>query len=392
MGDELIKPTLSYTWPIKKNTITTTAPTLTVKDTSLPTRMEFRLFAITGYAAGKEVPEIQSGEIFEARFKVIYPNAQFLSLLSQNKIKMNFTLRAGVSSSGLTVDVLTEKDRVVTDGMVESVTLAASMTVVQTGAHVKFRLTDDATNTFFTSDYYYPVVFGTDFVLRDGARIITEIIGAGGAGGNSSWSTDAVGNGAHGNSATLNFYRHPNPGGNPTYLISQVTASGGRGGTGGSWGNGSSFSNGVAGVGGELPAFDNTTMWQYFDWSSPGTWSGAKGKDAVSNQDRWGTQVGAVNDLRPAYGRGGNGAVGIGDERWAYGGAGGAAARFTADMIYRGGSLEYAGMISIPSTQLQGAAVSGNGSNKGTNGGGGYLSLTISDALSTRTFIVDGTA
>lgn len=389
MGDELIKPTLSYTWPIKGKTITADAPTLTVKDVSLPTSYQFDLIAQSGYATGKSVPEIQMGNTYVAQFKVTYPPPAMLTALSQGKVGINIALNQGSSSSGCTISTLVETDRVVNNGVVETLTLSANLSVVQTGAHIRFRLVESTVNDYYITPLYYPVIFNTDFVLRNGAKFRLDLIGGGGAGGNSSWSTDAVGNGANGSSPRVSFFKRPNSFSDSNYLITSALVPGGNGGTGGSWGNGSSFSNGDAGPQTELPSFNIDDMWANFDWTGTqysGTWSSLVGQGAQSDQDRWGTQKGAVNGLRPEYGFGGNGAVGIGDERWAYGGAGGAAARLILDMMYKG-SEHYAGMMSL-NPLINGGGVSNNGSNKGTAGGKGWCNLTITDELGTRTYLV----
>lgn len=389
MGDELIKPTLSYTWPIKGKTITANAPTLTVKDTSLPTSYRFDLIAKTGYATGKSVPEIQVNNEYITQFKITYPSPAFLSSLSQGKIGVNITLNQGSSNSGCTLTTLIETDRVVNNGIVESVTLQGGLSALQAGAHIMFRLVENVTTDHYVTPVYYPVIYNTDFVLRNGAKFKLDMIGGGGAGGNSSWSTQAVGNGSNGLSPSVSFYKRPNSNSDSNYLITSAVVPGGNGGTGGSWGNGSAFSSGKAGVQTELPSFKIDDMWANFDWTGAqysGTWSSLVGQGAQSDQDRWGTQKGAVNGLRPEYGFGGDGAVGVGDERWAYGGAGGAAARLILDMMYKG-SEHYAGMITL-NPQIAGGTISNNGSNKGAPGGNGWCYLIIEDELGRRTYLV----
>ena len=102
-----------------------------------------------------------------------------------------------------------------------------------------------------------------------------------------------------------------------------LTASGGKAGTGGVWGNGSSYHNGEPGKGGIPIVNDPDSIFELIEETS--------GIDAKT-YSRWETQKGAeaLSSIIGQMNAGGNGAIGIGDERWSYGGAGGSGARIRA--------------------------------------------------------------
>lgn len=139
--------------------------------------------------------------------------------------------------------------------------------------------------------------------LEPGEVAIFDMYGAGGGGGGSAY-TSAYNqpDGTDGGPVTL------------TYQAKTFVAGGGGKGTGGRWGNGSHYFNGEAGLGGQnLLATDAKFDVIY----------NKNGEDAVIGS-RWNTQLGAngyVAKLRTSHG--GNGATGVGDERWSYGGGGG---------------------------------------------------------------------
>lgn len=140
-------------------------------------------------------------------------------------------------------------------------------------------------------------------------QVITlDMYGAGGGGGGSVYTPAWVSpDGTNGGDIIL------------TYLSNVLKAGGGRCGTGGAWGNGSSFSNGSAGLGGT----NTVTADSSFEIQT-----NQKGNDAVIGS-RWETQKGAaaIASSIGAVNGGGNGATGIGDERWSFGGGGGSGGR-----------------------------------------------------------------
>lgn len=144
-------------------------------------------------------------------------------------------------------------------------------------------------------------------------------------------------------------------------------AYGGKGGTSGIWGNGSSFSNGQPGDGGDTYMTTESSTYVV-------TYTRTKGAKAVEvsryNQQPGG--VGTVTMIGTANG-GGTGAWGVGDERWSYGGGGGAGgyARFSFRNTY---SIPFVFTASVnynSDTSKQGrGAVGHNGSSTYTGGNG----------------------
>lgn len=143
--------------------------------------------------------------------------------------------------------------------------------------------------------------------VQPNQAITLDMYGAGGGGGGSVYSPSASPDGSDGGNVVL------------TYLANTLTAGGGKKGTGGVWGNGSSFTSGAAGAGGS-----NTVTAD----SSFEVQHNQKGNDAVI-VDRYSTQKGgaAIASSIGAINGGGDGATGIGDERWSYGGGGGSGGR-----------------------------------------------------------------
>lgn len=138
--------------------------------------------------------------------------------------------------------------------------------------------------------------------LEPGEVAIFDMYGAGGGGGGSIYSPGSGADGTDGGTVTL------------TYQAKTFVAGGGGKGTGGRWGNGSAYSNGEAGLGGKNLLVTDAKFQVLYN---------KNGEDAIIGS-RWNTQLGAsgyVYKLRTSHG--GNGATGIGDERWSYGGGGG---------------------------------------------------------------------
>jgi len=108
-----------------------------------------------------------------------------------------------------------------------------------------------------------------------------------------------------------------------TIDLSILVAGGGNGGTGGEWANGSAYINGWPGTGGIPLVTDVANIFEEIEKTT--------GIDAIT-YNRWGAQKGA-EALPSIIGQmpgGGDGAPGIGDERWSYGGAGASGARVRA--------------------------------------------------------------
>lgn len=137
----------------------------------------------------------------------------------------------------------------------------------------------------------------------------------------------AGGGGGGGSQYTPAYIPPDGEDGEDSYItVSNIMAKahGGAKGTGGAWGNGSSFSNGNAGKGGIAEITTTTSV------EIPGVEIlpsvVQKGLDAVIGS-RWSVQKGATGSLDMfgvRQGSGGDGAWGIGDEAWSYGGGGGA--------------------------------------------------------------------
>lgn len=138
--------------------------------------------------------------------------------------------------------------------------------------------------------------------LEPGEVAIFDMYGAGGGGGGSVYSPAYGADGTDGGTVTL------------TYQTKMFVAGGGGKGTGGEWANGSAYSDGKAGLGGKNLLVTDAKFQVLYN---------KNGEDAIIGS-RWNTQLGAngyIYKLRTSHG--GNGATGIGDERWSYGGGGG---------------------------------------------------------------------
>lgn len=149
--------------------------------------------------------------------------------------------------------------------------------------------------------------------IEPGEVAIFDMYGAGGGGGGGSISTHDSSttrpDGTNGGTVAL------------TYQDKTFVAGGGGKGLGGVWikqpskvGSGRAMFNGEGGLGGQnLLATDAKFDVIY----------NKNGEDAIIGS-RWDTQLGASGYIyKLSTSRGGNGAMGVGDERWAYGGGGG---------------------------------------------------------------------
>jgi len=184
--------------------------------------------------------------------------------------------------------------------------------------------------------------------------IILDMYGAGGGGGGSVYSPSYTPpDGTDGGDVVL------------TYLGNTLTAGGGNKGTGGVWANGSAFYNGIAGLGGtNMVTADSSFEIQI----------NQKGNDAVIGS-RWETQKGgtAIASSIGAVNNGGNGATGLGDERWSYGGGAGSGGRLKVK--YTNTSEEVVTFNLAVGAKGQGHKIRGN---SGTDGGIGFVIVSTS--------------
>lgn len=184
--------------------------------------------------------------------------------------------------------------------------------------------------------------------VQPNQAITLDMYGAGGGGGGSVYTPAySPPNGTDGGNVVL------------TYLANTLTAGGGKTGTGGAWGNGSSFSNGEAGAGGTNAVTADSNFEIQINQN---------GNNAIIGS-RWETQKGgaAIASSIGAINGGGDGATGIGDERWSYGGGGGSGGRLKVK--YTNTSEEVITFNLTVGGRGQGWK---NGGNSGTDGGIGF--------------------
>lgn len=151
-----------------------------------------------------------------------------------------------------------------------------------------------------------------EIVILPNQTVKFHLHGAMGGGGGSIWSgSNDSADGRNGGDVSC------------TIDTSILTAGGGKAGTGGVWGNGSSYHNGQPGKGGTASAIDAAAIFEDVEETA--------GINATT-YDRWGTQKGAeaLSSILGQMPGGGDGAAGLGDERWSYGGAAGSGARVRA--------------------------------------------------------------
>lgn len=222
----------------------------------------------------------------------------------------------GVQEADITPSALSGKFMIGADGNASYTLTTVADQKTEGNETLKFALSyipNKAVNVLIMDTSQYPEGLqtyyeGTHAIEVQPNQVITlDMYGAGAGGGGSVYSPSASPDGTNGGNVVL------------TYLANTLTAGGGKKGTGGVWGNGSSFSNGTAGLGGA-----NTVTAD----SSFEVLTNQKGNDAVIGS-RWETQKGAtaIASSIGAINGGGNGATGIGDERWSYGGGGGSGGR-----------------------------------------------------------------
>lgn len=195
---------------------------------------------------------------------------------------------------------------------------------------------------------------GTHAIEVQPNQVITlDMYGTGAGGSGSVYSPSASPDGSDGGNVVL------------TYLANTLTVGGGRKGTGGIWSNGSSYSNGTAGLGGTNKITADSSFEIQIN---------QKGNDAIIGS-RWETQKGgtAIASSISAVNGGGNGATGIGDERWSFGGGGGSGGRLKAK--FTNTTEEVITLNLIVGAKGQGWK---NGGNSGQDGGIGFAIVSTS--------------
>jgi len=159
------------------------------------------------------------------------------------------------------------------------------------------------------STIYYEGIH--EIVILPNQKVKFHLHGAMGGGGGSVYSPNWGANGEDGGDVSC------------TIDMSVLTAGGGKGGTGGEWANGSAFRTGRPGKGGTASVIDASASFEDIEKT--------EGIDAIT-YSRWETQKGAeaFSSILGQMLGGGDGAIGIGAERLAHGGAGGSGARVRA--------------------------------------------------------------
>lgn len=222
----------------------------------------------------------------------------------------------GIQSNDVTPSVLTGQFVIGADGTATYTCNAVADQKTEGNETLKFALAyipNKFVNIMIMDTSQYPEGLQTYYVgthtieVQPNQVITLDMYGAGAGGSGSLYSPNASPDANDGGNVVL------------SYLANTLTAGGGKHGTGGVWGNGSSFSNGTAGLGGQNIVDADSS----FEIEINQT-----GNDAVIGS-RYSTQLGgaAIASSIGAVNGGGNGATGIGDERWSYGGGGGSGGR-----------------------------------------------------------------
>ena len=268
----------------------------------------------------------------------------------------------GVQDADITPSALTGKFTLGSDGKATYTLTAVADQKTEGNETLKFALTyisNKAVSVLVVDTSKYPEGLQTYYEgshtieVQPNQVITLDMYGAGAGGAGSVYSPSASPDGSDGGNIVL------------TYLANTLTVGGGKKGIGGVWGNGSSFSNGTAGLGGT----NTITADSSFDIQI-----NQKGNDAVIGS-RWETQKGgtAIASSIGAVNGGGNGATGIGDERWSYGGGGGSGGRMNVKFTNTTEEV-------ITFNLTVGAKGQGwkNGGNSGQDGGIGFVIISTS--------------
>jgi hypothetical protein len=269
----------------------------------------------------------------------------------------------GVQEADITPSALSGKFTIGADGKAAYTLTAVADQKTEGNETLKFALSyipNKAVNVLVMDTSKYPEGLQTYYEgshvieVQPNQTIILDMYGAGGGGGGSVYTpAENPRDGTDGGNIVL------------TYLANTLIAGGGKKGIGGAWGNGSHFFNGEGGLGGT----NTITADSSFD-----ILANQNGNAAVIVQ-RWETQKGATG-LTSSIGTinsGGDGATGIGDERWAYGGGGGSGGRL---------KVKYTNTIEevVTFNLIVGAKGQGwkSGGNSGTDGGIGFAIVSTS--------------
>jgi hypothetical protein len=268
----------------------------------------------------------------------------------------------GVQEADITPSALSGKFTIDAVGKAAYTLTAVADQKTEGNETLKFALTyipNKAVNVLVMDTSKYPEGLQTYYEgshtidIQPNQTIILDMYGAGAGGGGSVYSPASSPDGVDGGNIVLN------------YLANTLTAGGGKKGTGGVWGNGSSFSNGSAGLGGTNAVTADSSFEIQIN---------QRGNDAVIGS-RYSTQAGgaAIASSIGAVNGGGNGATGIGDERWSYGGGGGSGGRLKVK--YTNTTEEVVTFNLIVGAKGQGWK---NGGNSGTDGGIGFAIVSTS--------------
>jgi hypothetical protein len=222
----------------------------------------------------------------------------------------------GVQGADITPSDLTGKFTLGSDGKATYTLTAVADQKTEGNETLKFALSyipNKFVNVLVMDTSKYPEGLQTYYEgthtieVQPNQTIIVDMYGAGAGAGGSVYSPSASPDGTDGGDVEL------------AYLANTLRAGGGKKGTGGVWGNGSSFTSGTAGLGGTNTVTADSSFEVQIN---------QKGNDSVI-VDRYSTQKGgaAIASSIGAINSGGDGATGIGDERWSYGGGGGSGGR-----------------------------------------------------------------
>lgn len=268
----------------------------------------------------------------------------------------------GVQEADITPSALTGKFTLGSDGKATYTLTAVVDQKTEGNETLKFALSyipNKYVNVLIMDTSKYPEGLQTYYEgthaieVQPNQTITLDMYGAGAGAGGSVYSPSASPDGSDGGNVIL------------AYLANTLTVGGGKKGTGGVWGNGSSFSNGTAGLGGTNTITADSSFEIQIN---------QKGNDAVIGS-RWETQKGgtAIASSIGAVNGGGNGATGIGDERWSFGGGGGSGGRLKAK--FTNTTEEVITLNLIVGAKGQGWK---DGGNSGGDGGIGFAIVSTS--------------
>lgn len=271
---------------------------------------------------------------------------------------------SGVQEADITPAALTGKFTIGTDGKATYTLTAVADQKTEGNETLKFALSympNQTASVLVIDTSKYPEGLQTYFEgnhtieVQPNQVITLDMYGAGAGGAGSVYSPSINPDGTDGGNVVL------------TYLANVFTAGGGIKGIGGQWSNGSSYHNGTAGVGGSNMVTADSSFEVLIN---------QKGNDAIINENnRSAQQKGgtAINSDIGAVNGGGNGAIGIGDLGWSYGGGGGSGGRLKVK--YTNTTEEGVTFNLTVGAKGQGWK---SGGNSGTDGGIGFAIVSTS--------------